>query len=235
MKNLIYTNCTDNYKEVLNLWANSLNHYNNIDLLVLCPENFECDSRFLKHPIKNFNHSYTGRFFIHEYEKINDYDNILYLDLDILCLKPLEELFKTIDRNKDIIHGVKEGEYLKYTGPFHRFMNVDQNSISEKIHAYNSGTFGFNRNMLSVFPEFIKFVEKELETNSHDPFFSDQPFFNMFFANKELLKPTLWEYVFLIDFGINAHPVEECNLIHFVGSYGDPNYKLNLMRDYKYC
>jgi lipopolysaccharide biosynthesis glycosyltransferase len=227
MKSLIYTICDNTYLEVLNIWKENIQKYNDTDILVICPKSFVCPDDLATHRLDNFEYKYTAKFSINDFNNVSEYDNFLYLDLDILCLKQIDHIFEKIDNNKNIIHGVKEGHSLRHSGPFHRFMEIDPETIDEKYAIYNAGTFGFNKNMLPIFLEYLQY------TNQHLNSLCDQPIFNMFFNQKELIQPTLWDDVYLIDFGVNQHPMNQYPLIHFVGAYGDPNYKLGWMRNFK--
>jgi hypothetical protein len=134
-------------------------------------------------------------------------------------------LFETINK-ADIIHGVKEKVSLLQSDYFHRFSDLSGYNIDDSDFAYNAGTFGFNKNMRKIFIDFIDF------TNNNKNQHCDQPIFNVFFNHRKIIQPTLSEFVFLENYSININPIEKCNLVHFLGNYGNIHNKITRIKNY---
>jgi lipopolysaccharide biosynthesis glycosyltransferase len=220
MKNLIYFISNKKYKDVLQYNIENINRlHNDIDICCIADKDLNFDSNETKpnfvYYIDNFDYRYTAKYIIFEWEKSNQYDNFLYLDTDSVVTKNILEIFSIIENNKNIIHGTKEGEYLNTTGSYHKF--------TDKVYEhnppfYNAGIFGFNKMLLSTFPDFITYIN----TNKNSAFI-DQALFNEYFAGeKNLLQNTLEPFVHLFtqnkttrDLFKNAH------IIHFLGGMYD--------------
>jgi lipopolysaccharide biosynthesis glycosyltransferase len=228
MKNLIYTICDNNYKDLLPFWINSIRTYNDVDLLVISSPNFSSsDLTYIHHVDHQFDYKYTSKFLINRVSDISDYDNFLFLDLDIICKSNLDDLFIKISSDIDKIHGVKETESLILSDKFHRFDNINQFYITDDDIGYNAGTFGFNKNLLNVFDQFLQFIN-----NNKSYAYCDQPAFNMFFNDRKLLLPSLSEFVYLDGHEVNSTNAESCRLFHFLGCYGDIGNKIKRIECY---
>jgi lipopolysaccharide biosynthesis glycosyltransferase len=221
MKNLVYTICDNNYKQLFNIWLNSLNKYNSYDVLVICPSDFETDKNVLTHRVPNFDYKYSAKFLIGQYARIKDYKNILYLDLDIICQQSLIPVFDVIEKHDTLISGVKEKNCLKSSDHFHRYDARHSDAIKDDWIAFNAGTFGFNINIIEVFNEYLIYTQQNLDK------LCDQPIFNMFFNRNNLIVPTLSDYVYLDNCHVNTKSMHEYALIHFLGCYGDAQNKIN--------
>jgi lipopolysaccharide biosynthesis glycosyltransferase len=172
-----------------------------------------------------FDYRYVSKFVINNFSNIDQYDNFLFLDLDIICNANLDKVFETIN-NSDIVHGVKEKECLLKSDHFHKFDDLSSYNINDSDLAYNAGTFGFNKNLRKIFINFIDFI------NQNKNQYCDQPIFNVYFNHHKLIQPTLSEFVFLENYSININPIEKCNLVHFLGNYGNIHNKITRIKNY---
>jgi lipopolysaccharide biosynthesis glycosyltransferase len=227
MKNLIYTICDNNYKQLLHLWLHGIKKYNSdVDILIICPENLDIDDNVLTHRVLNFDYKYSAKFLIGQYKNIKDYKNILYLDLDIVCKNSLSPVFSIIENNNKVINGVIEKASLKNSDHFHRYSDAYTYLIKDNWLAFNAGTFGFSINIVEVFKEYLDYTSEHLDK------LCDQPIFNMFFNGNNLIVPTLSDYVYLHNYSINTKSIEEYPLIHFLGDYGNAQIKINNIKSY---
>ena len=223
MKNLLYFISDIKYKNILQYNINRIKEISNANFDICCiaektltftQEEIQPDFIYY---IDNFDYRYSAKYEIESWQHSINYDNFLYLDTDCIVKKNINQIFKVIENNKHIIHGVMEYNISLNTANigFHRF--------STKIYphtpmCFNAGTFGFNKNILPLLTEF-----KEYITLNKKLAFIDQSLFNEFFAGeKNILQNTLCSYVNLFNsdsiYGdINGTTFKNAHIIHFLG------------------
>ena len=140
-KNLIYYSVflSDEYLQMLEWSLNSISHNTetmNFDVLFITDEKFK--QELLKKPIlQKFNcyfhivdtptdgvEASFKKLCIYDYHRINEYEQILFLDTDIMCVKDLNEIF-SYDLTPEKIRTRSPGlasSILSYTSPFHGLM-----------------------------------------------------------------------------------------------------------------
>jgi hypothetical protein len=172
-----------------------------------------------------FDPFYTAKYSIVNWKLFDHYDNFLYLDSDAFVIKPLSNVFDTINSNKNFIHGVRERFSINEKDRFMpEFFRLFEKQCMEGP-AFNAGTFGFSKNQKSALEDLLKYIErfktfKDIKT-------SEQPFFNEFLAcDKNLLIPTLSKYVYLYGVkiphlwrNINLTSLQESSIVHIAGRY----------------
>jgi lipopolysaccharide biosynthesis glycosyltransferase len=222
MKNLIYTIVTKNYEPIFNLFLTSITRHTKFD--ICCITDSVCSSTHI-YNCPNFDSKFDARFRIGEWESSKNYDNFLYLDVDILCQKDIGIIFEIIDSNKDCLHCVKELDCLNRAGFYHTFSG---HIFDDSCPAYNSGTFGFNKKILPLFNELLIYIND----NRHLAI-CDQPLFNEFFTKKNVLVSTLSPYVYLMNDNLyrNVNPInlEDVVFRHYLGDYGNVDIKIRKM------
>lgn len=232
MKNLIYL-CVFYDREFVNLlklFVESYVLYNNhknkdIDLMVMTNPEFErgileiCRQYDIDILIRTIDlcsvvESKISRLGIFEYEKINEYANVLYLDTDVLISGDLARVFDYDFEEK--LYVVREGDIgNNYHGKFLFDLEKDRN-IDYKTGAFNSGVLLFKNcyKINKLFNE-IKYAiidyNSKYELKSH----VDQPFFNYY-----TLKSNLHEMNFLHCLSTNNPHGKTLEVIcHFAGNY----------------
>lgn len=223
-KNLIYFICDNSYIEILNFNIDTfLNNINqDIDICVICPNNFQLNSRYESKNIylfkqDEYDYRHTSKFNICNWPFINNYTNILYIDVDAIIVKNPNNIFKCIDSNHNIIHSVKEVDSIndRINDGFFRFTSqiFKNNPIG-----YNCGTFGFNIKMLDTINDLLNFC-----INNKINALCDQPMYNEFLINLNLINNTLSDFVYLNgnkDYydNINKINIDNAIIIHFLGN-----------------
>ena len=231
-KNVIYFSINKNYLECLTYNLNCLKKITkNYDICCIIPQELNLQlTEIKKHCLLDVFDLYSSRFLIYKWEEFNRYDNFLYLDADAILLKSPDEIFKIIESQPDFIHGVKEKHDIScLKDPFFRFTD---NKIENAI-GYNSGTFGFNKKISYIFPEFVEYINLNKEKA-----LNDQPLYNEFFNIKKNILPTLSKFVYFKDpinyydkNNINIICKSDATIIHFLGNYGNLNYKLEKIKE----
>lgn len=223
MVNLVYTIANEKYKEVVNLCCKSIRRYSNIDFCYISSFDLNIEGA-MNFAMENFDYKFLSKFMIHKWCNFDKYDNFLFVDSDMICCKNTDIMFEVISQNHNIIHGVKEKSSLQNSGVWFRF---SEKVFSENQIGYNSGTFGFNKNMVKLFDELKTYIEK----NKHAAI-CDQPLFNEFFVEKGMVSDSLSPYVYLVgdrykDINTGKNDVV---LKHYLGDYGNNGVKLEKMK-----
>jgi len=224
MKNLVYYAFDESYLECFKHNLKLLRKYNpEIDVCCITPVEFNLDAESFICP--EFDPFYTAKYSIVNWKLFDHYDNFLYLDSDAFVIKPLSNVFDTINSNKNFIHGVRERFSINEKDRFMpEFFRLFEKQCMEGP-AFNAGTFGFSKNQKSALEDLLKYIErfktfKDIKT-------SEQPFFNEFLAcDKNLLIPTLSKYVYLYGVkiphlwrNINLTSLQESSIVHIAGRY----------------
>lgn len=223
MRKLIYTILDQNYLPLFATWVNHIKLYNPfIDIAVICPTELIIPEEHARYVevlrSMNFDYRYYSKYTIFDYDINSYYTDFLYLDLDVICIKPLDEIFHTIHINSDKIHCRTEAKVLMDAQEYHKF---NKNTIVDiDLAGFNAGTFGFNVACKSRIIKFIKFIDE----NKHQAI-CDQPLFNMFFSVQRETLPTLDHYVWLD--GWDNSLAEEFYLLHYLGNYGKISNKIS--------
>jgi lipopolysaccharide biosynthesis glycosyltransferase len=192
MKNLIYYICNNQYKDIAQFNIERVQHLApNVDTCCIVSNDVVFNDVKPTHTyvIDNFDYRYSAKYLICKWDKRDEYENFLYLDTDAIAIKNVQQLFDIIDSDKDKVHGVKEYDNFNSCGEYHRFDNIiyPGNPV-----AYNAGTIGFNKKLISIFSLFLEYIELN-KTKA----LLDQSLFNEFFISKNLLIPSFTNLVHL--------------------------------------
>lgn len=243
MKKLIFITVFNNinYVRMLSLLIKTLYIYGSIDndtyILIYTSTNFKRfieNSQFYSNRIYFFiNDNYNtidsackARLDLFEYELIDNYDKILYLDTDILVQKNINFLFNLIEENKIYAYG--EGDISNdkedFFGGKTLFKN-EANNYPDKS-AFNSGVMLFN-NCLEI-KDLFKTIKIHMSLNKSAKF-NDQPYFVYNAKKYNLINNTvLNNYVELT----NKQPTTNKPILHIAGGPGIYKNKLNIMINY---
>lgn len=173
--------------------------------------------------------SFKSKYSINSWSNIKYYDNILYLDCDVLCLNSVDKVFDAIENNKDFLNGVIEHICFNESGHYYRFKDI---KYDEKTPAYNAGSFGFNKKLLYQFDLFLDFI-----TLNSQYVLTEQPLFNEFFISKNLLSSDISSFVYLDcdcenHLNINSSKkVKDITFLHALGGYENVEKKFVKMKN----
>lgn len=195
------------YLDLLELCLKSIVAYTNLidfDVLIITDDDYYHIIRNLS-VLNKFNVSYMitppvntpqeasiRKLHIFDYEKINNYEKILYFDADILCVKDLNIIF-----NKQIVSDklyVSFSENLiskKFFSPHHGLMYFsfkDAKFLSEnpQIRPFNAGQFFFkNSNRMKLYFENVRWLIAAWPGK----YFYEQSSINQYFVFNELTEP----------------------------------------------
>ena len=161
---------------------------------------------------------------IAEYENILKYENIIYLDLDMLIQNDINAIFDIIPENKILISN-EEG----VVGDSRRFWGSHLFSAEEKIkynidniNGINSGFFGFKPLMLHHFSVIYNMAINDAD-RTHQV--CEQPVFNRYLIINNLYDSSATNLFLQKGSFVDPREYEEKTVIHFANGVGNYNGK----------
>jgi len=247
-KHLIYCCAFYNfgYLELYRMLLYTLKKYSNldaIDLLIFTSSDFEplinsfAESFKLNIKVKTFNFNTQheagcARLHIFEYENINDYSTILYLDTDIIVQGDISKLFNL--QIADKLYAKKEYDF---DGEGHGGWFFDFNTFYRKTPALNSGVLLFKNCAIirSIFNEINTHIANLKKTGSLFPLCMDQSFIVFhFFRNNACDIDLISKYIYLAEFTQPPLLTDPNDLLlcHFVWPIGNTEHKKHRMLEH---
>lgn len=172
---------------------------------------------------------------IYEYENINYYENILYLDCDIISIKNIDFIFDNLQNETLYVsnnNGLLKIDAHKFN-PYIGFRLI-KDEIFQKIklknqRPFNAGQFLFkNSSRMKKHFENINWFMK----NWKSKYFFEQSFMNYYFCSALLTKNYLDELVFFAKKDCKDLPLRKSIFIHFVGPALEGEEKLINIKNY---
>ena len=246
--NLIYCCCffQEGYIDLLLLLLKSIDMYANLkntDLLVLTSSKFQelIEQRLnlsVYKSLKFFNieanslyQACYSRLRIFEYPDIQNYDKILYVDIDVLCMNDLNQIFVGNLQNK--IYVVEENGSRKW----HYFLYTKQEICKLPTKSFSSGIILFKNNSIlkNFFQKVLNHIINHINAGKIMPSSVDQPFFiynayqSDMYDNQWLNKfVSMWSDINLSE-QVNSKNFNDKKLIHFVGT-GTGGYAIKVQK-----
>lgn len=260
-KNLIYFCVFYNrdYLKLLNLLLKSVKIFSNIDtiefLIITCDEFKkyidEISSKLDIHLyIQCFNfttifQAACARLYIFDYEYINSYEKILYLDTDIIIKGNLTPIFDFI--LDDVLYGLESGtinspnfgkDFFDINSSTPSFnsstpsFNSSTSSFNSSTTGINSGTLLFNNSKIikDLFCRIQSHINTFVDSKLPIPYCMDQPFINYHaikdnLYNNKLLNPLISLY----DGDISVNNYDTSIICHFsfpIGNFKHKYYRM---------
>ena len=228
-KNLVYYThgFSNKFLDLLELSIRSLRLQNNNDVVVICDESFVDDC---KNKLKNYTNIFIhvvkdsksaheasmNKLKIFDYENINNYNKILFIDSDIIVHTNLISIFNNIN-DDNILYVKKESDnFDDHTAIYWSlklYTDEDLNNFKLKnIHIFNCGQFGFiNSESMKIHFNNINIM---INTHKGESFY-EQSFMNHYFNLNQLKNETVLEEK------VKLFPEKNVNyedkIIHFCG------------------
>lgn len=249
MKNLIYfvVGGDPSYIKLTQFCIHTLMQFNdliedNIDILVICDRTYSSivlkSLPFVKIHICDHNDSpmkvSMRKLEIFSYPHIHNYQNILYLDSDIVIINSLSKLW-SMYLNDDIIYVKKEDSFTWNNSYFHGLKLYTDEQITEftnnGIMPFNAGHFLLTNSaaMKDHFDNILVLI-----ANWKDEYFFEQSFMNHYFLlNNKYNNSVLENYIELaIDKNVNEIVTKkDISILHFANCGVPSPLKLHRMKD----
>jgi hypothetical protein len=172
---------------------------------------------------ENLFQSSANKFKIYQFEKIKDFNKILFCDSDILFLKNPDILFDKIKEDK--IYLCKETELMSHELWGGNLINNSERDDIFKKNTYgmNAGIFGFNNNMVDVFRDIEEYMLNNMDKSNCC---LEQPYLNVFLYRKDLYNDSFSDEVTAKGSYINNF---NGTAIHFTTNSGNYHTKIEKM------
>lgn len=247
-KNLVYytVSIKDEYVEFLKKSIESidLSNQEQIDILILTDKkyfekNLSTFKRvnttiFLIDEPKNFDEACFSKLKIWDYPNINQYENILYLDSDILVNKNLSSVFeKCTDENKLYVvvedYNIQNHNRIHFSLGTYKYEDLDFFQ-KNKIFTFNAGTFMFKNGFLMK--KHFKNVSNLIEHHNGE-YFTDQSFMNYYFNTYKLADSNAivkdLDYKFVVNSNFSQNFDSNNCVMHFLTENGNKETTLERM------
>ena len=230
------------YLQLLKYFLVSLKLYSkleSIDLLIFTSEDFRIEINKIAKELQlkifiktfNFNNMFeasAARLHIFEYENIDHYNKILYLDTDIIIQGNIMKIFECLTEDK--LYAVKENDInTSFNGAFF----FDFNKFDITTPAFNAGVLLFKNssNIRRVFQDINNHIEIFNKEDSLRPPCLEQPFVVYHFITNNLCNvEVLTDKVYLAS--NTSPPTKNSSIIvsHFLWPIGNYKHKLSRMK-----
>lgn len=240
MKNLIYYTIGFMYlyEDLFLMSLNSLTKFydNSFEVLVICNETTKSNLEkkldtnipihFLIVDCKQKRDSSMNKLKIHNFDKLNEYEKIIFCDCDILWVDSPNKIFDVTIPDK--INFSEENGYIndQYWGS----KLLTQNEIilhnKNKVKGVNAGFFSFYSNMSDKFNLVETFMNENLNKIN---VCWEQPYLNIFLHRENLIARTLNNY---INHHVKENSIANKVVCHFSGSPGAGKGKLIKMEKF---
>lgn len=251
MKNLVYYNVSlkDEYSELVKLSIEKLDKSNpNLyDVLIITTEDFY-QKNFSDYKRKNIFFHFVDssekpsdvtfkRLQIFDYDNVNEYENILYIDSDIWINLNLESIFtQCVEDNKlyVVVEDYRFENHLRTPFSVEPYTEKDIKYFREnKIHTFNSGLLMFksSHTIKEHFLNILKNRESNANNNLYDQSFLNQYFNTLNLTNTSVIVPGE-NYLYIVESNINQNLNIENKICHFLDNTFDGKTKLNTIMSY---
>jgi len=245
MKRLIYFTLGNNtsYIKLAKICIDSIytNGYNedilfitNLQDDVINEIEFRSPVYFLKVEESNLMHSSANKLRIFEWVNSKDYSDIIFCDLDMLCVGSMDAIFQAIEPNK-ICFSSDRPQHLM-SGPWHAgkgLLNPDETAEIEnnQLIGVNAGLFGFKSDLL---PQIKLIYDYFLDNLNKMGRCLEQPAINVYCYRHNLLSRSLTKLV--CQDGMHLKPsdinINDYSLIHFQGGPGNQKRKYKKIKTF---
>ena len=252
-KNLIYYSVffDNGYIELLDLSLRSLVLTKNInfDILIITDETTQNKIKTLT-SLKYFNYNFhlvntpedgidasKTKCDVFDYENINEYSKILFLDTDIVAIDDIKDIFEK-DLESEKLYSSRPFSLLTehFKGIYHGFPCLDKEDIErfkrKNQIGFNAGQFLFkNTTRMQKHFNNIRWFMK----NWPSEYFFEQCFMNYYFAEAGTIDQMLYDYVYVAHTSLERHQIfdlePDIRLIHFTAPPGDAKTKLDYINN----
>lgn len=252
-KNLIYFTFFGDkkYSKLLDLLLQTLKkqNYQNFDLLFIAEKDTAKEINKLK-SLEGFNVDYfilpktkdpveasMRKLKIYDYKKIDQYKNILFLDLDIIVIGNLSKIFEERTIPNIFYSGTQRCSHDLHKSVYHRLIEYNNEELERfaknDTFAFNAGQFFFKNT--STMRKHFENINK-MANNWEGEYFFEQSFLNCYFnvlglSNVFKFKEQ-FRFVAINEGEMNNVFNSEAVFAHFMGSAADASDKFFFIKKY---
>jgi hypothetical protein len=167
--------------------------------------------------------SSANKLKLYKFDKINDYDKIIFSDLDILWTKNPDIIFNEI--NEDKFYMSNENSLMSNEWWGAKILNDEEKNYINinNINGVNAGIFAFNNNMVKHLKNIDDFLNNNLHLSNEC---LEQPFLNVYLFRNELYNTKLNGYVTHNGYHLDRY---DGVALHFAGGPGNFSVKYDKM------
>lgn len=176
---------------------------------------------------ENLFQSSANKFKIYQFEKIKNFNKILFCDSDILFLKNPDILFDKIKEDK--IYLCKETDLIAHELWGGNLINDDERKdiCQKRIYGMNAGLFGFKNNMVDVFKKLEDYMLDNIDKGNAC---LEQPYLNVFLYRNGMYDDSFSDEVTAKGYDMDKF---EGAAIHFTTESGNYSKKIEKMIEFK--
>lgn len=234
-KNLLYYSIgvKDEYAEMIKMSLKTIHLSNTekLDILIITDEEFYKKNLtditngnifffFIEFPEVG-DQKYFNRLKIFDYPRINEYENILYLDSDILVSVDLNYIFDKCEQDGKLYTVVEDPDHNSHKRIQFSLGNYSKEELdffwNNEIYTFNSGTLLFKSSILMKkhFNNVLNLIE-----NHKGDYFTDQSFLNYYFNTYNLSDTNkivkYKDLSYIVDSNFESNIVYKNKLLHFI-------------------
>jgi lipopolysaccharide biosynthesis glycosyltransferase len=174
----------------------------------------------------NLFQSSANKFKIYQFDKVTDYDKIIFCDCDVIFTRNPQILFDLINDDKIYV----ANEVLSMATEYYDY-NLTEEDIqkikADKLEGFSAGFFGFNSNCIHIF----ELLDNEISKITKAPKTLEQPVFVSYLFKNNLYSTAFNNLVSHLgrEYGRNDKDILDLVVFHFAGIVGNYFDKYTLM------
>ncbi len=185
--------------------------------------NFVNKPYFLNINESNLMESSANKLKVYLFDKINNYDKIIFSDLDVLWTSNPGLIFDIINEDKFYMSNENSLMSEEWWGGRILTENEKFNVVENNIKGLNAGIFAFNKNMISHLEQVDIFLNNNIHLSN---ICLEQPFLNVYLYRNNLYNTELNDLVTHNGYNISKF---DGVVTHFAGGPGNFNTKYDKM------
>lgn len=175
-----------------------------------------------------------NRMRVFDFDGIDEYQNILYLDTDILVLDDIDGLFTAALPNKLMTAYNEKITMNAHKSFFHGLEFISTETLTlindNNQQPFNSGQYLFkNSDQMKAHFDNVNWLSRVWSGE----YFTDQAFLNVYFCHNLLTEPALQPFTEIYNLTeVNSKPIGNKTLLHFIGKCQEGQAKLDVMNNF---
>lgn len=188
--------------------------------------NFKKEPYFLEMDESDLFKSSANKFNIYQFDKIKEFEKVIFCDSDVIFLKNPNILFDKI--LEDSVYLTIENDTMDHVLWGGNLLNYDEKKdIADlKVPGMNAGFFGFKSNIVNIFEEIKEYMYSNMDKAN---ICLEQPFLNVCLYRKKMYNTGFSDEVTAKGYHLNEY---NGTAIHFTTESGNFQKKFNKMSNF---